>query len=539
MEVYKYRQLEDTDYIRIIVFSRTTADDEVCFTLEHVSLAETGDFDALSYCWGIGTRDQEVVSDGAILKVTANLLSALRHLPRSKEVQRLWADAICINQEDHNEKSRQIPLMGKIYKTARQTIVWLGDGCGESEAAMQHVNNFEMSREKNNLTKKEDWELITPILENEWFRRLWVVQEVVLAKQVVIAIGEDFASLEQFWQLGDTLLILAVDQGWKFSSAVMSGIVNSSAIRILRTHYQKGQDMPILYLMSRTDLFLVTERKDHLYALYGLVENVDFPVNYSHDYDHVEMFIDFTIWTFAKYGNLDILSIARGITSDCRCAGPSWAPCSDTTRPGRLLVDVPHFEASGTGPEVEVRDKKELCVVGAFVDTIDVVNRNYRRSYDVNTLRQSALELASFAGCQDLSGDRYRKLCAASTFELSKTNSTATDDDVNEVDNLFKGEPTVDLEHLKVMTHWQTTRRPCVTTGDRFAWAPGSQQRFDGIQAQRGDRICILQGGRVPYLLRRITDGTYVLVGECWVQGLMHGEALELPDYKTEKIVLV
>ncbi|KAJ4360961.1 uncharacterized protein N0V89_001530 [Didymosphaeria variabile] len=431
--------------------------------------------------------------------------------------------------------------MGRIYKTARQTIVWLGDGGDGRQAAIQHVKKFEISNEKHKFTEKEDLELITPIFGNQWFYRLWVVQEVVLAKQVVIAIGQDFASLEQLWKLTRTLRNLFLDKYWKISGTISEVIVNLSAIKLLRGRYQKGLDIPILDLMNRTNLFIVTERKDRLYALYGLVQDVDFPVNYSDNYGHVEMFIDFANWTFAKYGNLDILLIARGIASDCKCAGPSWTPCFDTELIKNLLLVVPHFDASGTGPDVEIHDKKELCVVGAFVDTIDVVNRDYEDSYDVNILHQMALELAAFAGCSDLSGDRYRKLCAAWILELDKEKEKATEDNINDVDKFLKGEPTVDLQNLiKTANLWQVGRLPCLTTGDRFAWAP---KHWDTNILDRGtrsgDRICILQGGRVPYLLRPQTDGTYVLVGECWVQGLMHGEALELPGYKTETIVLV
>lgn len=52
------------------------------------------------------------------------------------------------------------------------------------------------------------------------------------------------------------------------------------------------------------------------------------------------------------------------------------------------------------------------------------------------------------------------------------------------------------------------------------------------------DRICIFNGGRIPYVMRLRTDGSYTLVGEYWVQGLMEGEALDAPDFKLEEIVL-
>lgn len=44
--------------------------------------------------------------------------------------------------------------------------------------------------------------------------------------------------------------------------------------------------------------------------------------------------------------------------------------------------------------------------------------------------------------------------------------------------------------------------------------------------AQIGDVICVLLGGPTPYVLRPVGDGDYILVGECYVYGLMNGQAL-------------
>ncbi|KAK0721812.1 hypothetical protein B0T26DRAFT_623839, partial [Lasiosphaeria miniovina] len=45
----------------------------------------------------------------------------------------------------------------------------------------------------------------------------------------------------------------------------------------------------------------------------------------------------------------------------------------------------------------------------------------------------------------------------------------------------------------------------------------------DGATA--GDKIVVLPGGRVPFVLRRLGSGRYRLVGEFYVHGMMYGEA--------------
>jgi hypothetical protein len=72
--------------------------------------------------------------DGLLIKITANLHSALSRFRLNSHNRCFWADAVCINQVDPEEKSRQIPLMPRIYRNASKVLVWLGSGIdGESE----------------------------------------------------------------------------------------------------------------------------------------------------------------------------------------------------------------------------------------------------------------------------------------------------------------------------------------------------------------------------------------------------------------------
>lgn len=42
-----------------------------------------------------------------------------------------------------------------------------------------------------------------------------------------------------------------------------------------------------------------------------------------------------------------------------------------------------------------------------------------------------------------------------------------------------------------------------------------------------GDEIVILLGARAPFVLRRVNDFDYCLIGECYIHGIMYGEALD------------
>ena len=94
-------------------------------------------FTALSYVWGPYCEPRDtVMCNGISIEITANCkkaLSALRKLPGPVTV---WVDAICINQQDDDEKAKQLPLMEEIYAWSQTVYVWLGPGSESSDRAM-------------------------------------------------------------------------------------------------------------------------------------------------------------------------------------------------------------------------------------------------------------------------------------------------------------------------------------------------------------------------------------------------------------------
>ncbi|EJT77131.1 hypothetical protein GGTG_07043 [Gaeumannomyces tritici R3-111a-1] len=76
-------------------------------------------YEVLSYVWG-QTCDLpgKIMVDGVPLEVTRNLYCALRSLRHNDQPRMLWVDAICINQADISERSRQICLMSRIFSQA-------------------------------------------------------------------------------------------------------------------------------------------------------------------------------------------------------------------------------------------------------------------------------------------------------------------------------------------------------------------------------------------------------------------------------------
>ncbi len=78
------------------------------------------------------------------------------------------------------------------------------------------------------------------------------------------------------------------------------------------------------------------------------------------------------------------------------------------------------------------------------------------------------------------------------------------------------------------LKHWSYYRRFFVTRDGYFGLAP--------LSVEKGDSIFILRGGRVPFLLRKISETEYRIIGECYVHGIMHGEALAREGFAWERI---
>ena len=57
--------------------------------------------------------------------------------------------------------------------------------------------------------------------------------------------------------------------------------------------------------------------------------------------------------------------------------------------------------------------------------------------------------------------------------------------------------------------------------------------------AQIDDEICLLLGGQVCYALRTRQDGHHEFIGECYVHGMMDGQACEDGSFSIRNIILV
>ena len=125
---YQYKPLEDASYVPLLkTTGHGTANSEkhVEIQLEEYSLQQAPPYKALSYTWGANERPEQItVGKDSCLNVTKNLLAFLVHLRTERPVL-FWTDAICINQDDVQERGSQMRLMKQIFQQAKIFFVWL------------------------------------------------------------------------------------------------------------------------------------------------------------------------------------------------------------------------------------------------------------------------------------------------------------------------------------------------------------------------------------------------------------------------------
>ncbi|RSL73493.1 hypothetical protein CEP51_011755 [Fusarium floridanum] len=121
-------------------------------TLHEVDHQSTPSYEALSYVWGTSPSRRSILLNGGEFSVGENLGAALRQLrPRDGQGRTFWIDAICINQNNPQEKAHQVAQMDSIYKNASGVVVWLGHESNTSSEVFD-----ELGRSKDLLEKSDD-----------------------------------------------------------------------------------------------------------------------------------------------------------------------------------------------------------------------------------------------------------------------------------------------------------------------------------------------------------------------------------------------
>ncbi|KAE9381136.1 hypothetical protein N431DRAFT_551311 [Stipitochalara longipes BDJ] len=166
-------------------------------------------YNALSYTWGNAEERGAIRVDGKVLSITRNLWIFLdRHretfLTKRKVQTVLWVDAICIDQGNVKERSKQVAFMADIFGEAKMVLVWLREGDSDSRMAFKTIQ----SRNLEKLSIAESKVLAsTAVLKGGYWDGLWIVQEIFHARRITVRCS----TLKVDW--GDLIKAIRGEQG--------------------------------------------------------------------------------------------------------------------------------------------------------------------------------------------------------------------------------------------------------------------------------------------------------------------------------------
>lgn len=302
----------DRNEIRFLTLLPTGSDETtiVRCSLEHVSLINPPEYRALSYCWGDPTVTTEIIINKTPVQVTTNLESALRHL-RDKGYTCFWVDAICINQQDDDEKNQQLVWMGSIYRRAKVVEAWIGEEDNDSDGVFDAI-----STESFDFANHSNVAKLMRFLERPYWRRVWVIQELALARQTLVHCGRRDISWE-------TLASVVQSDTLNDPSPALANVRN-----LVRFHHDASSIKPLRLVeaLSRSCSSLATDPRDKVFALLGLVydSNYYIPVpNYKQSLR--DLCITMALSAVSTTFSLDVIVL---LASGCNNSSglPSWTP---------------------------------------------------------------------------------------------------------------------------------------------------------------------------------------------------------------------
>jgi hypothetical protein len=178
--------------IEVMVNDPAAVVDVIHCQLRVVSLREKPIYTALSYTWGPPNPEYCIMITGKLFMVRRNLWEFLHQARQhgGKQPHWLWIDAVCIDQLNTMEKNHQVSMMGDIYSQAAKVLVWLGPATSDISFVLDNVSDHGAGfRWKDDFLHPQLVRGVKDLKNLEYWRRLWVLQEYLLAKELEIWCG--------------------------------------------------------------------------------------------------------------------------------------------------------------------------------------------------------------------------------------------------------------------------------------------------------------------------------------------------------------
>ncbi|KAI1283608.1 heterokaryon incompatibility protein-domain-containing protein [Xylaria sp. FL0933] len=575
--------------LRVIILAPGEFTEYVSCELRAVSFLGNPSYEALSYAWGEHRPYSTIYINGLRHTVSGNLESALRHLRYRDKPRTLWVDALCINQGDINERNSQVRLMGTIYSNCTGVLAWLGPEYNDSDLAFDFLETMPGDPEVHwdpeaypnlkTVYKLSHTIALNDLFERAWWHRVWTVQESVLGPALTFVCGSRQLPAQQAFDVAycwfKHMYTCCQDPWYTIfkSTAGQPGLGDVCTIlrkiKEMRTSIGHFRFTQILSkFMSRQ----CSDPHDKVYGLLGFAseEESSFIVpDYSKPV--AQLYREVSLALIQHTGELDILSMHYPKTPNHDDSLvdtlPSWVPDWSVHLDPSVLHDiddrlscVSFYRASGdTRCHVEATLSGSLLVRGKIISRISLLSSD-ENHLDAASLKNFFLEWQKMVGADKDPSRLYAKsktttisdafwqtLCCSLIPDRDAPREKAmhrtTDDSPYKpwFDAWWEWLQEHDCDPHKLMDiRTEYSRAEINVMGGLVSTSINMRRLFmseeDGwiglvpVDARVGDIVVLLEGGRVPYILRPADNPEgendiqhYELMGPAYVHGVMDG----------------
>ena len=584
MSRFQYQPLNaQKSEIRLIYLLPGSAEDRISIRLIQVPFvqAKKAQYEALSYTWGSTEDAQSILvrcnshhrsilgrlwqkKDGAssdddwsTLQVTKNLAIALRHLRRPEKFRVLWIDAICIDQQNMQERSTEVSRMDEIYRDASRVTVWLGPKSFDSDLAMETLSLLSRHRRPlgansglfyilsgpnhphplngdSEAEREARRAALVALLQRPWFNRLWIWQEVILATRVSVVCG--FYEMPWFQFHNAIFMVMGKLDGGEPMRGCLHQNLEEHIFKLLSLRLSISTTPSAL--LDYIKHSLCTDPRDRIYGILSLLPK-DFKLSMRPDYTktvqqvYQEAFFTFFMLT----GDLEMLTLCEmPFPQTWKC---SWVPDFSNTKLTKRINYVSACGFSKGEPRhAQYADEDMLLVKGVNVDSITYVSSSIPHSassQDVLLAIQAWMSDDTVISLGD-SDEELTSLVLALICVCCNIQD-ADGEILLDVDERIKGfrelmamnlegvvilEKLIQLEFVEAVATTLLGQALFKTADGYIGVGPAGMEI--------GDHIGVLLGCAKPLILRPVPQAfsesiRYRVVGQCFVPRLMDKEA--------------
>ncbi|KAH8762980.1 heterokaryon incompatibility protein-domain-containing protein [Hyaloscypha finlandica] len=622
---YEYQPIDDPKgKIRILILSPPASSDdpELRCNLTTAEISDSPSYEAVSYCWGTEALTERVHLPSGILAITKNLATGLRRLRFRDRPRHLWVDAVCINQQDDQEKGHQVAFMAQIFRNAACVLVWLGEGNAEIHAGIETIKRLADSAWKYGLSSDQplfdvtqlteklwdenngisdallrlsgdiDYTSLNAFFAQAWFDRLWIVQEFVLASRVEILNCHDLLSYEEVL-LAVALGLLLERHPTTQPLSMMQFFKTVYLFNDRENFHRNKRKFELLEGLRFHGRRLCTLDLDRVYGTLALVSTGpghDLEIDYSIS---VELLFYRLALEYLKNGNLEVLHYISGYSKKIPAIGispssenvpgptlPSWVPDWRHERNEMSFLDAKSFlAATKLSPKVYLENFNTYSVGfdGVCVDMVEISislieevlpdsTLSFQRAIESVQLFRNAFSSRTTTNSYPTGEDPKFAFARCMLLDnrlpdsqvMLGTNSPEAMlkmwEDWYEclVDNNAPSHSSMEcsteaLEALKEKHRAYSSTILSISEGRTYIITKSGYIGMGPGFAEAGDAICIFDGARTPFILRKVSGNELVpdelpatgqkdpdqdrerwkFVGDCYLHGFMDNEVVD------------